>query len=122
MNKEQQKQEFKKMVKTFILDLVAFIDSLPPGQSTKIIGGQLLRSGTSVGTNYFEAIAASSKKDFINYFSYSLKSANETCFWLDILIDSSKCNKNTGQRLLSEARELSNILAASIITMKSKNC
>jgi four helix bundle protein len=69
MNKEQQKQEFKKRVKTFILDLVAFIDSLPPGQSTKIIGGQLLRSGTSVGTNYFEAIAASSKKDFINYFS-----------------------------------------------------
>ncbi|MBI4725755.1 four helix bundle protein [candidate division TA06 bacterium] len=56
----------------------------------------------------------------MNYFHYSLKSGNETCFWLDILIDSGKCDKNTGQNLLKEARELANILAASVITMKTK--
>ena len=119
MDKDQKRDEFKKRVKSFIIELMAFIDSLPASQTNKIISGQLLRSGTSVGANYFEAIAASSKKDFISFFSYSLKSANETCFWLDILLDSGKCDKNIGQKLLKEAKELANILAASIITMKS---
>ena len=121
MDKSQQRDEFKKRIKAFILDLMVFIGSLPASQTSKIISGQLLRSGTSVGANYFEAIAASSKKDFINFFHYFLKSANETSFWLDILLDSGKCDKNPGQKLLKESRELSNILAASLITMKSKN-
>ena len=121
MDKNQKRDEFKKRIKEFIIELMAFIDSLPASQTNKIISGQLLRSGTSVGANYFEAIAASSKKDFINFFSYSLKSANETCFWLDILLDSGKCDKNSGLKLLKEAKELANILAASIITMKSNH-
>jgi four helix bundle protein len=118
MDKRQQREEFRKRIKRFVLDVIVFVDDLPKTQSCKIIGNQLLRSGTSIGANHFEAIAASSKKDFINFFGYSLKSANETSFWLDILIDSNKCDKAAGERLLKEAKEIANILAASIITMK----
>ncbi|MBI4725754.1 four helix bundle protein [candidate division TA06 bacterium] len=64
---KRQRDEFKKRIKSSIIGLMTFIDALPASQTTKIISGQLLRSGTSMGANYFEAIAASSKKDFINF-------------------------------------------------------
>ena len=99
--------------------VIEFAKTLRFDLVTRPLITQLVRSATSVGANYMEANQASSKKDFINFFSYSLKSANETCFWLDILLDSGKCDKNAGLKLLKEAKELANILAASIITMKS---
>ena len=79
-----------------------------------------MRSGTSIGANYFEARAANSKNDFINFFNHSLKSANESKFWLEILIDANKCNLQIAKNLLNEATEIANILASSILTMKGK--
>src|SRR4030067_842693 len=90
--KERFKEEFKQRIKKFIFDLIQFIDTLPENKTCRIIGDQLMRSGTSIGANYFEARAASSKNDFINFFNHALKSANESKFWLEILIDANKCN------------------------------
>jgi four helix bundle protein len=118
--KEQFKEEFRKRIKQFILKPINFIDSLPQERSCKIIGGQLLRSGTSIGANYFEARAASIKNDFINFFNYSLKSANESKFWLEILIDAKKCDIQEADSLLGECSEISNIFASSILTLKGK--
>lgn len=120
-SKEEFKLYFEKRIKDFILCMIRFIDFLPKDNSCRIIGSQLLRSGTSVGANYFEARAASSKKDFINFFSYSLKSANETKFWLEILIGAGKCDKRRAKALLDEAEELANILDSSLITMKNNS-
>ena len=112
------KKEFKERVYKLSLRLIEFIDRLPKGRASRIIGDQLLRSGTSVGANYVEAQAAASRKDFINFFTYSLKSANESKFWLALLRDSGKANREEADSLLGEANEISKILASSIVTLK----
>ncbi len=119
--KEQFKEEFKKRIKLFILSLIQLIDSLPRDGTCKVISDQLLRSGTSIGANYFEARAASSKNDFTNFFNHSLKSANESKFWLELLIDAKKCNYQEADRLLKEVSEIASIFASSILTLKGKN-
>jgi len=120
-DRERFKKEFARRIHNFILDLIKFIDSLDKKDSTcKIIGeNQLLRSGTSMGGNYFEAQSASSKNDFANYFRISLKSANETKFWLILLRDAGKCEREVANNLLNELAEISSILAKSIKTIKN---
>lgn len=105
----------------FCLKLIKFIDSLnSKDMTTQIITKQLLRSGTSIGANIVEAQAGSSKKDFANFYTHALKSANETKFWIGLLRDSNKSNKETANNLLKETREIANILGSSILTLKRK--
>ena len=118
--RSQQKEDFKKRLYSFTLSLIHFIEGLTPNQTTKIIGSQLLRSGTSIIANYIEGKSSSSKKEFLNYFQISLKSANETKVWLCLLRDSGNGDPQIIERLLREADEVANILAASILTMKGK--
>ena len=118
--KVKSKEDFRRRIKQFILNLMVFIDSLPNDTSCKVIKNQLMRSGTSVGANYFEARAASSKNDFINYFNYSLKSANESKFWLELLIESKRAKLEDANKLFKEVSEIANIFAASILTLKNK--
>lgn len=88
--------------------------------SQPVIRRQVIRGGTSIGANYFEASAASSKKDYINFFRHALKSANETRFWLGLVNDTGSVPnilKVDLEDLRKETHEIANILAASIITM-----
>ena len=124
MEKEKQREEFKKRIRVYIIRLVKYLSMLPKEQVIREVISQLMRSGTSIGANYFEAIAASSKKDFQNYFNHSLKSANESKFWLSVLIDAGLVpNDMLGECnwLFQETKELSNIFASSILTMKGRN-
>jgi len=114
------KIEFKKRLYNFVLRLIKFIDQLPKNSVCDIMGKQLLRSGTSVLANYIEANSASSKKDFINFFTHSLKSANESKVWLALLRDSGKCNQTESEQLLRELTEIANVLASSILTLKGR--
>lgn len=117
----EKKFQAKERAYIFALKLIKFIDTLDKKDFTiQVIIKQVLRSGTSIGANIIEAQAGSSKKDFTNFISYSLKSANETKFWLGLLRDSGKAEKNSVIKLLKETTELSNILAASIKTLKNK--
>jgi len=118
---EKFKNEFKKKLYKFVLRLIKFIDGLDKNDSTcRIVGNQLLRSGTSILANYIEAKSASSKKDFINFFTHSLKSANESKMWLTLIRDSGKRTGKELDFLLSELIEVSNVLATSILTMKGR--
>ena len=114
------KNEFKKRLYNWVLRLIKFIDKLPKTSVGDIMGKQLLRSGTSVLANYIEANSASSKKDFINFFTHSLKSANESKVWLCLLRDTNKGDKKELEWLLNELVEIANILASSILTLKGK--
>ena len=114
------KNEFKKRVYAWVLRLIKFIDNMPKDSVCSVMGKQLLRSGTSVLANYIEAGSASSKRDFINFFTHSLKSANESKVWLALLRDT---GKGTGKELgwlLNELIEISNIIASGILTMKGR--
>jgi len=118
--KERFKDEFRQRVYKFALDVIKFVEQLPKEQTSKIIGNQLLRSATSIGANVIEAQGAASRKDYTNFFTYALKSANETKFWLGLLRDSGKAEREATDKLLKETTEIANILAASILTLKGK--
>lgn len=113
---------FKKRMFKYVLRLVRLLAQLPRDVVTREIISQLLRSGCSIGANYFEAQSASSRNDYRRFFTYSLKSANETKFWLAILLTSGLTKKHSpeAQWLLRETKEIANILASSIITLKNK--
>lgn len=119
-DKEKFKTDLKLRIYRWTLEIVKFTDDLPDGRSTEVIAKQLMRSGTSVGANYIEAQASSSKKDFANFLSHSLKSANESKFWLAILRDTGKADKERVEKLLKELIELANILGASLITLRGR--
>jgi four helix bundle protein len=119
-DKEKFKKEFKKRLYDFTLRLIEFIDKLPNYNVSKRLGDQLLRSGTSIIANYIEGQAASSKKDFTNYFNISLKSANESKLWLALLRDSKRAKADDVSWFLSELDEISNIFGSSILTLKGR--
>jgi four helix bundle protein len=79
---------------------------------------QLLRSGTAVGALAREAEFAQSKADFISKLSIALKEANETEYWLRLLIESQRLDKETHTDLIGLLRELIKMLVASLNTLK----
>ncbi len=113
------KSDIKKRSYLFALKIISVVDTLSSNRSNLIIGDQLLRSGTSIGANIIEAQAASSRRDFRNFLNHALKSANETRFWLGLLRDSGKVSAEEITPLLTEAQELANILASSVIKLRS---
>ena len=117
-DREKFKKAFKARIYSFILRLTGFVDKMSKDESSRIFAKQIIRSGTSIGANYIEAQAASSRKDFANFFHHSLKSANESKFWLAIIKDTGKGNRIEAEALLKELNEISNILAKSLITIK----
>ena len=123
MKNENSKHKIKLKDRTYqySIKIIEFLDNLTKDSSTQIISKQLLRSATSIGANIVEAQASSSKKDFTKYFNYSLKYANESVYWLNLLKDAKKINNNQIEYLLNETKELAKILGSSILTLKGKN-
>ena len=119
-NRANFKNEFKKRLYDFTLKLIKFLDGLPQDNVSKRIGDQLLRSGTSIIGNYIEGQAASSKKDFTNFFNTSLKSANESKLWFALLRDSGRIKPQEVAWFLNELNEIANIFASSILTLKGR--
>lgn len=110
-------EEFINRALKFAVDIIKFTKTLPKERAYWVITDQLIRSSCSIGANMTEAGSASSKKDYINFYSYALKSANETIYWLNLL-DELIPNIKIIEKLTKEAEEFCRILAASIITMK----
>jgi len=119
-DKSKFKKVFKKRLYDFTLKLIEFIDKLPNDNVSRRIGDQLLRSGTSIIANYIEGQAASSKKDFTNYFNISLKSANESKLWFALLRDSGRAKADKVSWFLNELDEIANIFGSSILTLKGR--
>jgi len=119
-DKAKFKDEFNKRVYAFALDVIAFVDRLPAEQISRIITDQLTRSTASIGANVVEAQAASSRKDYTNFFTNALKSANECKFWLGLLRHSGRGDREAINKLLREDTEIANILATSVLTLKEK--
>lgn len=117
---QKPKTDLRQRVYQYSIKLIRFIDTLSRDFSCQIIAKQLLRSGTSIGANVIEAHGSHSKRDFANFFSHALKSANETKYWLGLLRDTEKSKKEETEALLNETIELANILAASLITIRGK--
>jgi protocatechuate 3,4-dioxygenase, beta subunit len=96
------------------LRVVRLVAKLPKNDVGRVIGKQLLRSGTSIGANYREATRASTKKHFTAIMVTALREADETLYWLELLAESNTVKQELLNDLANECRELVAILAASV--------
>lgn len=101
----------------FSLRIIKLLCNSTQNQIPEGLKDQLLRSGTSIGANIAEVKSASSRKDFSNFYSIALKSANETHYWLRLIND---CHFNDSyiDDLILETLELSKILASCVLKLK----
>lgn len=84
-----------------------------------IISAQIVRSGTSIGANVAEALYASSRRDFINKLTISMKECSETLYWLDILNDNGYFDSDKTRSILVDCEEIMKMLVASVNKLKS---
>jgi len=108
----------KDRTKQFAIRIVKLFRSLPKTEEGKIIGRQILRSGTSVAANYRAVCRARSKAEFIAKIGVVVEEADETVFWLELLGETHVMDPNKLVNLLAEANELLAIFAASQRTAK----
>ena len=104
--------------KRFALRIVGMYRALPGTEEARIIGKQVLRSGTSIGANYRAACRARSRAEFVAKLGVVLEEADETAFWLDLLRDTGIFPDRRLQGLIREANELVSIFVASMRTAK----
>lgn len=113
-------EELKKRTKQFAIRIVKLFRSLPRSEEARVIGRQVLRSGTSVAANYRAVCRARSKAEFIAKVGVVVEEADETVLWLELLIDTGIVSEKQLSGLLAEANELLAIFAASQRTARTK--
>lgn len=112
-------EELKLRTKKFALRVIKLYRSLPKGKDAEVLGYQLLRAGTSVGANYRAACRARSQADFISKITIVEEEADESAYWIELLVESELVKKELLVELLKEANELTAIFTASGHTAKA---
>jgi len=115
-----QPEELRARTKRFAIRIVRLFKSLPKSDEARIIGKQLLRAGTAVAANYRAVCRARSKAGFISKMGIVVEEADETVFWLELLVETSIVLETRLKDLLTEANELLAIFAASLWTAREK--
>ncbi len=100
---------------TFAISIVETYKNLESSREY-VLSKQLLRSGTSIGANVMEGLRAQSRKDFISKMNIALKEANESEYWIRLLMDTGYLNKTNNQSLLIECKEICRILSSIVKT------
>jgi four helix bundle protein len=112
--------EFKERTKQIALRIIKLVESLPSTRSAEIIGKQLLRSGTSVGANYRAACRGKSTADVIHKLAIVEEEADESLYWMELLIDSKIVPGKKLMVLMSDVNEIVAMTVASIRTRRRK--
>lgn len=112
--------ELKRRTKSFALRVLKLAASLPPTIEGKAIRGQLVRAGTSVGANYRAACRGRSRAEFAAKIGVVEEEADESAFWLELIIEGDFLNERRVRPLLNEANEITRIMAGSRITASRK--
>ena len=113
------RSDFHQRCARFAAAVLRLLAKLPKDATTKYLADQLMRSATSVGANVQEAQAGQSRADFIHKMQIALKEAREAGYWLTLLHEGGVIQDDSMPGLESECRQISAILARSIITAKS---
>lgn len=113
-------RDLKQRTQEFALRVIRMVRVLPKSQEARVIRNQLLRSATSVGANYRSAQRGKSKADFIAKLAVAEEEADETCYWLELIIAAELVSKDRMEPLLAEAKELTAILTAAGKTAKER--
>jgi four helix bundle protein len=117
----QKSTDLRARTKSYALRMIRMYQKLPKSGEAKVIGNQVLRSGTSVGAQYREACRAKSPADFVNKMEGSLQELDESAYWLELLVDAEIVPAAKLADLQKESDELIAIFVASINTSKKNN-
>ena len=104
----------------FSLNIIALCKEMRE-KGEYIMSKQILKSGTSIGANYCEALGAESPQDFIHKVAISLKEANETYYWLELIFSSNYLTKDRFDLLQAQVEELYKMMNSSVYTIKQRN-
>jgi four helix bundle protein len=111
-------EELKQRTKQFALRIIRLVQALPRNRVCDVLGGQVLRAGTSVGANYRAACRARSGPDFISKMKIVEEECDESAYWMELLVESAEMPAERLHDLLGEANELLSITVASIRTVR----
>jgi len=118
---KEKSDELKQRTKKFALRVIKLCRNLPTGRDADVIGKQLLRSGTSVGANYRAASRARSQADFISKITICEEEADESGYWMELIVESELMKRELVNDLWKEADELTAIFTASGKTARANN-
>lgn len=113
-------QYLKVRTKQFALEIIRLYAALPKRTEALVLGKQLLRSGTLVGTHYREAQRARSNAEFVSKFEGGMQELEETLYWLELLEESGTGVGDRVSILQKEANELMAIMVTSVKTAKAR--
>ena len=113
-------EQLRTRTKDFAIRIVRLFRSLPASSDAQVIGKQLLRSGTSVAANYRAVGRARSRAEFISKLGIVVEEADESVFWLELLVETEIVKASKLEPLLVEARELTAIFGAARHTSRKK--
>ena len=105
-------QDLKARTKDFALRVIRLVRALPRSVDGRAIGGQLVRSGTSVAANYRSACRGRSRAEFAAKIGVVVEEADESCLWIELIIESALLPHDRCESLLVEANELVAIMSA----------
>lgn len=112
------RDEMRNRTKQFALRVIRLSSALPRNREADVLARQIVKSGTSVGANYREALRASSARHFITIIETALREADETDYWLELLTQSGIVKASRLTALADECRQLVAILSATVRTAK----
>ena len=113
------REEMKQRTKRFANRVVKLCSALPDNWVARILGKQLLRSGTSVGANYRALCRAKSNADFINKLRIVEEESDESLFWMELLVENDLVKETKLRDLMNEANEILAIVVASAKTARN---
>ena len=113
-------QAFKQRTKKLALRVIELVEALPKTKTAEVIGRQLLRCATSVGANYRAACRGKSTADVLAKLAIVEEEADETLYWLELLVESGTVEENRIAELIKETNEITAMIVASIKTLRGK--
>ena len=116
--------DLKERTKEFAIRIMSLAESIPKTLSGKTIANQIIRSGTSVGANYRATCRSRSDAEFISKLGIVIEEADETIFWIELLIEKDLMKSDLLEPILKEANEILSIMISSkqtIIKRKKDN-
>jgi four helix bundle protein len=111
---------FKERTKKLAVTIIKMTGNLPRTRAADVIAKQVIRSGTSIGANYRAACRAKSTADMINKMKIVEEEADETAYWLEILIESGLVPKEQITEIYKETNEILAMTVASIKTLRNR--
>lgn len=120
MTNDPRADQLQVRTQEFALRVIRVVEALPQGRAAGVIGHQLIRSGTSVGANYRAACRARSTAEFCSKMGIVEEEADESIYWMELLIGAQLIKRLLLAELMREANEILAMVVASIKTARSR--